>query len=501
MTKNKMIRFAALAAVVAAVGFGGIMIAQSQGTAATATAEDVTIAETGSAEIGTLTVTLDAAGSLIPADEQTLVFNGATPVIEVLVAVGDSVTAGQVLARLDTTELELSIRTAELQVQQAQAQLDDLLTPPTELDISLAEAQVTLAQAQLYSASVSTTTEQDVEIARLEEEIARNQLWQQQINRDQQVEREETFGDGVNWVEQQQYDSSVAQAENSVSINQLEYADAQEPNLSQSSLASANESLRSAEVDLANLLAGATADEIRQAEIEVEQAQLSLQNAQQSLDDYTLVAPFNGIITAENLTVGTLPPATGAFSIIDTSYYTMDLDIAEADIVNVSEGQPVTVNVQAFPDAAVTGLISKLDVLPTQDGDLVTYTAEVRIDNAAGALLRPVMSATATVTLEQLQNVLIVPNRFITTDPTTGETTVMVETSAGVYEAAPVTIGGRSTENSQILSGLTDGQTIVIIERETEEAGGFSLVPPGGGGGGGFPGGPGGGGGGGFPGG
>ncbi len=456
----------ALAAIV--IGAGAVV--QSQDTSAdtsTTSGEAITISESRTVETGTLTLTLDAAGSLTPMANETLTFSASAPVTEILVQVGDQVRAGDVLARLDTSDAEAQIRVAELQLQQAQLSLDSLLAPPTDLEISLAEANLALAQAQAYASSSSgLDPEIEAEIARLQVEIARNSLWQAQISRDQRVEQDFARSGETTWVEQQQFDQSVENAEDSVYLAELSYQDTLEGDTSSGS-SSAHASILNAQAALDSLMAGASDAEIRQAEIQVEQAQMNLDAKRELLDSYVLTAPFDGIIVEQNLIVGVMPSAAGAMTLLDPTRYTIDLSIAEADVVNVSEGQAVTIEVQTFPDAAITGTITHIDTVATLSSQLVTYTAQVTLD-AADTLLRPGMSATATVILQRLDNVLLVPNRFISSDSTTGGSVVTVETAPGVYTAVPVTIGERSTNESQIVSGLEAGQTIVIIAREVE---------------------------------
>ncbi|MBE2272526.1 MAG: HlyD family efflux transporter periplasmic adaptor subunit [Anaerolinea sp.] len=475
-TTRRLFTVIAVMVGVAIVAFGGSIIVRSQDAVTTSTVnvEDgatVTIAERATVATGTLTLTLDAAGSLSPAASETLSFGASAFVTEVLVEVGDAVRAGDVLARIDTTDADARIRVAELQVQQAQASLDAILAPPTQIEIDLAEANVTLAQAQLYSASQSgSTSDIDIQIAALQVELARNQLWQAQINRDQRVAQDEFRSGEVTWVEQQGYDQSVNNAEDSVTTAQMSYDSTVGGTSSSSGTISAQASLENAQAQLDSLLAGATGDEIRQAEIQVEQAQLNLETVRDTLDNYVLVAPFDGIVAEQSLIVGVNPPSSGAMTLLDTSQYTIDLNIAEADVVNVGEGQTVTVDVQAFADAEIGGTITHLATMPTQNGELVTYDAQVLLDPVQSVVLRPGMSATATVILKQLTGVLLIPNRFISTDSATGENVVTVETAAGEYTTIPVTIGERSTDSSEITSGLSVGQTIVIVQRETEDA-------------------------------
>ncbi|MCL4250710.1 MAG: efflux RND transporter periplasmic adaptor subunit [Anaerolineae bacterium] len=480
-----LIRMSGLATVVLIAVTGGLTLMRSQTQAAAATTTTPLVSERATAELGTLTVTLDAVGNLEPGDTQALTFGASAPVTEVLVSVGDTVHAGDVLARVDTTDLEANLRDAELSLAKAQASLDALLAPATELEIAAAEANITLVQAQLYSASQGGSSDADVEIARLQEELARNQLWQSQINRDMRVAQEEARGGGVNWLEQQEFDSSVAQAENSVTLAETDFQDTLTDGPSGSSLASANASVASAERRLEELQAGPSETDLRRAQIAVESAQLEVDSARQALDDATLTAPFDGIVADENLIVGVVPLANSAITLIDTSRYTLNLSVAESDVINVAVGQPVDLAVQAVNDTPVTGTITRLDVSPTQSGQLIAYAAEVTVNPTADVPLRPGMSATATITLEAYENVLLLPNRFIETDATTGQTVVQIEPAPDVYTALPVTLGARNAEESEITSGLSAGQTVVLLARETStttQQGGLGLGILGGGG-------------------
>ncbi|MBK8027125.1 MAG: HlyD family efflux transporter periplasmic adaptor subunit [Chloroflexi bacterium] len=475
-----LMKIAFTGAALAVILLGGLVIVRSQNEAATIEAADegLTLAETMTVSTGTLTITLDAAGSLEPGALETLSFGATAPVVEVLVEAGDTVKAGDVLAALDTADVEMSIRQSQLSVAQRQLSLDTLLTPADEIEIQLAEAQVALANAQLYSASTqSQSSPEALEIARLEEELARNSLWQAQVNRDVRVAQEDARSD-VTWLEQQQFDSSVNSAENSVEIASLELQDALTDDGSSSSLASANASLVQAERNLESLLNGADADEIRSAEIAVERAQLNLASAEELLENYVLIAPFDGIVAEENLTVGTLPSA-GAITLFNPATYTVDLSVAEADVVDLSVGQLVTLTLQALSDATIEGTVTALDVVSSSSGSLVTYTAQVTVQSTPDLVLRPSMSAVATITIEAYENVILVPNRFIGTDATTGGATVTIQTGQDSYTTAPVELGARSSDSTQIISGVSVGQTLALLvseeEATTTQQGGLGL--------------------------
>ena len=473
--KALAVRAAAVAGLIAVLGLSGMIVAQSQSQTLSAAATDsaVTVAESAVVSVGTLTTTLDTVGNLEPIQQTTLTFGAAAPVASVYVEPGSRVTAGSVLATLDTTDGEARVRQSQLALAQQQASLNDLLSPATDLEVEAAELRIDAAQASLYSASsAGQASDTDIEIARLQAELAANSLWQAQLSRDQQMEQQAARSGGeVSYSTELSLNSQVNSAENNLTLSQLSYEDTADGSTSNySQIVSGQASLASAEDSLDELLAGATASNQRLAEISVEQAQLDLETAQQALESYAIVAPFDGVVADSSLVAGVLPGAS-TITLIDPSTYTIDVSIAEADIGSVSIGQPVTVTVQALPDAELTGTVTHLDVIPTTSSNgVVTYTATITLDPAPDVALRPGMSAVASIILEQHENVVLVPNRFLTTSEATGETSVMVETAPGVYTETAVTLGAKGASESEVVSGLDIGQTIVLIVDESEAA-------------------------------
>jgi HlyD family secretion protein len=497
--RRTLLRIGSLALAAVLIGFGGLTAANSQIQGQAATETIVVPAEIMTVRTGTLAQTLNAAGSLLPADETALNFTTSAPVIEVLVQAGDIVQAGDVLARLDTTDAQARVRDAEIALAEAQAARDALTAPATDLEIRMAESDIAAAQASMSSAASSGPSDADVEIARLEVEQAKNQLWQTQINRDVRLAPNPEFRGDNAYAQELSANAGVQNAETSVQSAQSQYETTLNDGPNGSSLASANAQYESAQAQLDTLLNGPSESALRKADIDVESAQLELDEAQRELENTVLVAPFDGLVASENLTVGALPSSdedstTGAITLIDLSKYTVDLSVDETDINSLALGQTVNLDVQALGDTPVTGRITRLDIAPTISGQLVTYTTQVTLDPVE-TVLRPGMSATAEIILEQLEDVITVPNRFIQTDTTTGQAVVTVEVAPGSYVPVPVTLGLRGDEETQIVDGLDVGQTIAILPTEGEAAQtgfGFPGVPgagggaPPGGGGGGF---------------
>jgi HlyD family secretion protein len=178
-----------------------------------------------------------------------------------------------------------------------------------------------------------------------------------------------------------------------------------------------------------------------------------------------LTAPFDGVIAVNNLRVGELPPQTQpAMLLTDLSEYYVDLAIDETDIVNVEVGQPVELRLDALPDAEIVGRVTNVAVSPTIAGQLVTYRVRVTLD-PTDEPVRIGMSATATIVVNEVDETLVLPNRFIRIDRTTQEAYVTIEREPGLFEEISVVLGARNETESEIISGLQAGQRVVLLPR------------------------------------
>ncbi len=202
--------------------------------------------------------------------------------------------------------------------------------------------------------------------------------------------------------------------------------------------------------------------DVRKAQINIETAQLNLDSIEQQRDEAEIVAPFDGIVAAVNVEVGEMPPNSGAITLIDTNNYTITLSVDEKDIAQLAQGQAVNVSLQALNNVTLSGNVTRVDLSPSSTSDLVTYNVEVTL-NPANAPVRPGMSAVANVVLNELNNVLVVPNRFITVNDRTQQSTVKVETADGTYTDVPVTIGAQTDSESAITAGINTGDKLVIL--------------------------------------
>ena len=422
--------------------------------------------------VSDLEVTVNATGTILPARTVSLAFEmSSLPVRELLVQEGQYVEKDAVLAQLDAEDLEMSLRNAQIGLELQQLVYDALVAPPRDVDITVAEASVNTAQASVNAAFDTGPDASDIEIARLRTELARNALWQAQLERDQIVEPEIPEGIPEHLIPEvpdetrRQLEAGLQQGDLGISIANANY-DAllgQGPDVG--GLAAANAALITAQIQLDRLLNGPDELELQEAELQLKQAQLLVDLAQANLNRVTLVAPFDGVIASSDLIVGELPPASGAIEMIDDHEFYVDLAIDETEIADIQVGQPVSLTLDALPEASITGRISRVAQTPTRVGQVVTYVARVTLDPT----LEPIrigMNTTATIQVQQLPDVLTLRNRFIRIDRTTQQAYVTIQREDGHFEEVEVELGLRNETTSQIVSGLTAGQRVVLLPRE-----------------------------------
>lgn len=477
--------------IVAVLIIGGVAAArQTQPTEPTGQAAEVI--DRATAERGNLRLTVTATGAVTPRRQVPLMFEASGVVREVMVSAGDTVTTGDALARLDTADLESSLNDALVTLSIQQISYDALTSPPREEDLAAAQAALNTALASLNAAYGSGDPNQ-AEIARLRSEIARNQLWQAQLQDgiassaqgftpdisgmipdgvDVPPEVLDQINQGVAGMFPSMSsggvsDATLQQAEYGIQIADANAAAAANRGADPGSVASANAAVVSAQQQVNRLANGASDFDLQAAEINLNMAQLAVDQAQAALDRATLFAPFDGVIAQNLLVEGETPPgAQPAMLLVDDGELYVDLAVDETDVVKLEIGQPVELKFDALADAAITGMVTRIAVTPTITGQLVTYAVRVTLD-ATDTPIRIGMSATATIIVDQLDDVLIVPNRFIRIDRTTGGAFVTVPDASvrSGYREVSVTLGLRNELNSQITAGLEAGQAIVLVPR------------------------------------
>lgn len=313
-----------------------------------------------------------ARGEVRPARRMDVAFRMGGIVDRVFVAEGDVVEQGQLLAVLDTTDLEAAVQSAEDALALQEAALAQLKAPASEEDIAAAEAELASAQAALADL-LALPDEEAVETARIALEQARNSLWSAQVQRD-------SLPAGPL---RKQAEAAVANAELAVRLAELEYQRAQK-SADATQLAAARSRVAQAQATLAKLKAGPREEDVHAAELAVLQAQHQLEQARQALDQVELRAPMSGTLINFDLQEGDLVAAGAPVATLaDLSEFIVETtDLDEWGVTRIAVGEPVTLVFTAFEDKKLSGKITAIAPQPVTlaTGD-VAYTVTIALDH------------------------------------------------------------------------------------------------------------------------
>ncbi|NNJ08989.1 efflux RND transporter periplasmic adaptor subunit [Chloroflexales bacterium ZM16-3] len=219
-----------------------------------------------------------------------------------------------------------------------------------------------------------------------------------------------------------------------------------------------------AQARLSQLTGDPTASDLARAEARVAQAQAQLDQAQIRLDDATLRAPFAGTVAAVNVSPGEIVGGqTAPVTLIDTTRYLVKVTVDEVDIGKVSVGQPVSVLIDALGGDSLIGSVLRVEPLPKSDSAVTAYLVTLEVD-PAGRDIKPGMTASATIVADSRTDVLSVPAAAVRGEGESATVSVAITAADGTVtvEDRPVTVGLRTSDRAEILSGLTEGEQVVI---------------------------------------
>lgn len=211
------------------------------------------------------------------------------------------------------------------------------------------------------------------------------------------------------------------------------------------------------------------------ARLNLEIAELSLESAELNLEKAVIVAPFDGVVAAISITEGkeisTAALATPAISLVDTSEIEMRGFIDEIDIAMVQLGQEANIILDALPDEEVKGSVVFISPVGTILAGVVSYDTTITLENPVAGL-KDGMSATAEVIIERRDDVLSIPNRYIRG---TVENPMVVVLVDGEQEEREITLGLTDGINTEVLSGLEEGEKVVLRASEERPDGFFMM--------------------------
>jgi RND family efflux transporter MFP subunit len=203
-----------------------------------------------------------------------------------------------------------------------------------------------------------------------------------------------------------------------------------------------------------------TPQQIASDQAAIDTAQADLTVAQQSLKEATLTSPINGTVVSVGINVGDTVSAgssTAIITIIGTNSYEVQATLDSAQIPSVKVGQSATAEVDGV-DGTVDGTVSQVG--PAQSSSSgYTYPVVVSLPSSASGLFSG-SSATMNISTGQVANVVAVPTSAV---QSLGTRSYVLELSKGQLTRKVVQIGMVGDAYAQVISGLSPGQSVVLV--------------------------------------
>lgn len=410
---------------------------------------------------------VSAEGQVVPQEQLALAFQVGGTVETVFVAEGDVVQAGEPLLQLDPAVAELglqqaqarlataqsgleaaqneqtlaetAVQTAQAQLTVAQANLALVQAGPQREQVAAAESRVAAAEAAVTQAAGNRDTALDIadesDILTAEANVAVAQAEVRRLEQAYQEILDSCFATPQGEVcplygpveEQTRQQLDAARRNQEAAQAALEALQAGATTAQRQAanarvgVAQANLAIAQAQLDL--LLAGATPEQIRLAEVAVDQAQVGVQQAEVRIDQAAaavaqaeaavslaeagvasaelaiertfLRAAFDGTVVSVALSEGEL--AAQGFPVVTLANFGAwqieTIDLTELDVALVAEGAPVTVRVDALPDAELEGVVTAVALVPNLARGDVVYTVTIDLMETGDLPLRWGMTA------------------------------------------------------------------------------------------------------------
>lgn len=397
----------------------------SSNAANEAAAISITVDKAVSREIPAV---IQSTGSLIADETSNIAPKVAGKVTNIYVNVGQFVSGGSVVAKLDDKDARLRLAEAQANVKQAIAA------------VRQAEARLGLTPNGNFNAS----TIPEVRAANANVEQAQSELRQAEVNLRQAEVNEKRYRELVESGDVAMITYEQYRTNRDVARTARDTAQARVNSAKQQLEAVINNAKQNNQI-------------IKSAEASVESARTQVATAEQAVADTVVRAPFSGFIGERQTAVGEfVTSSTTIATILRTNPIKIQIQVAEADVPFVAIGRGVSIEVQAYKDRKFAGTV--IAVNPALDQTTRSAIVEASIENGDNAL-RSGMFATTKITREGGSSGVFVPKSAVLTDQSTQAYRVFV-IQENTAKLRTVQLGVEESGFYQILSGVEADETV-----------------------------------------
>ncbi|KRG36273.1 efflux RND transporter periplasmic adaptor subunit [Psychrobacter sp. APC 3281] len=352
------------------------------------------------------------------------------------VEVGDEVKQGDLIAQIDQVTQKNSLSNEQASLEQSEAALQSAQAESLSKQASLKSAYADLASRQ------SELKQAQSDFARLQDLVA------------------------IDAISQQEYDTQATSVETA-----------------KAAVANAR-----AAIDTAKAAIATTEANINSQQAALRKSRTNVSTAEEDLSYTTIRAPISGtvvsITTEQGTTVNANQTAPTLVTLADLSTVRINAQISEADVINVSAGMPAYFNIIGNPDQQYDATLTAIEPAPEQISSTsstdaaIYYVGYVEVPNP-DRLFRIDMTAQIYIIVNEAKNALLVPSTVIQEKRSKGKEKgkaatgkfVRVLKEDGTVEERTVEVGIDNRVNAQILSGLKEGEEVIISEESGKKSG------------------------------
>lgn len=368
----------------------------------------------GRSESRDIAAVIQATGSVSADETSDVAPKTAGKVANLSINVGQFVSGGAVIARIDDRDARLQLSAAQAAVKRAR------------VSVSQAEARLGLGPNGKFNASAIP----EVRAANANYEQTLAELKQAEANEKRYRELTESGDVAMVTYETFKTQRDTARTRANAARQQL---------------------------DVAINTAKQSNQAIAAAQADVESAQTQVAEAEQAIADTVIRAPFSGFVSGRPVAVGEyVSSASIVATILRTNPIKVEIQVAEADLPYVVLGRGVSVEIDAYKDRKFAGTVTALS--PAVDPTSRSAIIEASIENGDNAL-RPGMFATVRINKEGGGKGVFVPKSAIYSDGATQSYRAFVIVE-GVAKLRVIQLGPEEGDSVQILNGLNADETV-----------------------------------------
>jgi len=472
---------------------------------------------TTQAATGTLTVTVSGTGQMAVLDQVDIKPQASGTITSVAVQQGQTVKAGDVIATIDQRSASNSIASARAQVATAQANYDKVANGATADDTTLAQMSVNSAQRALDNAKSnydSTVIQQQQAVKN-----ALNTL----LNSSLQLMPSDTFttatvalsgnytgidqgtltlnvyqtggglaynasglggqsgyvtrglplplGNGLSvtigltgaiststtWTLNIPNTDASSYLNNLNSYNNAVQNQPQAIQQAQNAISAAQDSLQQAQIQFNQKTAPAASADLATAAASLSSAQAQLNSAYDAWNNTVIRSPFDGVVATLSVQKGDTAGSGTAVATVITKQQVAQISLNEVDVAKIKVGQKVNLTFDALDGLSLTGKVAQIDTLGTASQGVVNYTVKISLDSQDDQI-KPGMSVSATIILDAKTDALMVPSSAVKSNASGNFVQILNNNQP---QDKTVTVGLSNDTETEILSGLTDGESVV----------------------------------------